>query len=214
MAEKAYVVVEGPIGVGKTTLCRRLATRWKAREVLEEVEENPFLHLFYRDRKAWAFQTQIFFMISRFSQQRKLSQPDLFSDRVVADYMFAKDRIFASVNLSADEFELYERLAAILNREIPSPDLVLYLQASPDILLERISSRGRPFERDMSRSYIKAISEAYNDFFFRDRAYPTLVVNTDRADFLEDERDFESLLEAVDGHGGGMESFVPRLEGG
>ncbi len=214
MPEKAYIVVEGPIGVGKTTLCRRLAAEWKAREILEEIEENPFLPFFYRDRKTWAFQTQIFFMISRFRQQLKLSQPDLFSDRTVADYMFAKDRIFASVNLSIDEFDLYERLASILDREVPAPDLVLYLQASPDVLLERISARGRSFERDMSRSYIKAISDAYNDFFWRDRLFPTLVVNTDRADFLEDETDFESLLRAVSEHGGGMESFVPRLEGG
>jgi deoxyguanosine kinase len=214
MPEKAYVVVEGPIGVGKTTLCRRLAAEWKAREVLEEVEDNPFLPLFYRDRRSWAFQTQISFMISRFNQQRRLSQPDLFASRVVADYMFAKDRIFASVNLSPDEFELYSRLASILDSDVPRPDLVLYLQASPDVLVRRISARGRSFERDMSRSYIKAISEAYNDFFFRDRLFPTLVVNTDRADFLEDEDDFRSLLAAIDGHGGGMESFVPMLEGG
>jgi deoxyguanosine kinase len=214
MPDKAYVVVEGPIGVGKTTLCRRLAREWKARLVLEEVEDNPFLPLFYRDRKSWAFQTQVSFMTSRFSQQRGLVQPDLFSSRTVADYMFAKDRIFASVNLSPEEFDLYQRLASILDSEVPQPDLVLYLQASPDVLLERISARGRHYERDMSRSYIQAISEAYNDFFFRDRLFPTLVVNTDRADFLEDEEDFRSLLRAVEEHGGGMESFVPRLEGG
>jgi len=135
MADKAYVVVEGPIGVGKTILCRQLAEEWNAREVLEEVEDNPFLPLFYRDRKAYAFQTQVFFMLNRFSSSRKLSQPDLFSDRVVSDYMFAKDRIFASVNLSTEEFELYSRLALILDREIPTPDLVVYLQASPEILL-------------------------------------------------------------------------------
>ena len=214
MVDKAYVVVEGPIGVGKTILCRQLAEEWNAREVLEEVEENPFLPLFYRDRKTYAFQTQVFFMINRFNSSRKLSQPDLFSDRVVSDYMFAKDRIFASVNLSTEEFDLYSRLALILDREIPTPDLVIYLQASPEILLERIGMRGRPYERDMSRSYVEALVDAYNDFFFRDRLFPTLVVNTDSADFKGDERDFSTLLNAVKDHQGGMESFVPRLERG
>lgn len=208
-----YVVVEGPIGVGKTTVCNLLAASWKAGTVLEEVEENPFLARFYRNRRAWAFQTQLFFMLSRYRQQKKLAQLDLFSRRYVADYMFAKDRIFASINLEDDEFALYEKLCSMLASDIPQPDLVIYLQASCDSLLRRISSRGRPFETDISRSYLEQLTDAYNDYFFRARKHPTLVVNTDHADFRRRGDDFNRLLEAVSGHTGGVESFVPRLGG-
>lgn len=207
------MVVEGPIGVGKTTVCNLLAAGWKAETVLEEVEDNPFLERFYRNRRAWAFQTQLFFMLSRYRQQRKLAQLDLFSRRLVADYMFAKDRIFASINLQDDEFALYEKLCSILDPEVPQPDLVIYLQASCDSLLRRISSRGRPFETDIGRSYLQKLTDAYNDYFFRARKHPTLVVNTDHADFRRHGEDFSRLLEAIAGHTGGVESFVPRLGG-
>lgn len=206
-------MVEGPIGVGKTTVCTLLSSAWKAETVLEEVEENPFLPRFYRNRKAWAFQTQLFFMLSRYRQQKDLAQLDLFSGKYVADYMFAKDRIFASINLQDDEFSLYEKLCALLASDIPQPDLVIYLQASCDSLLRRISSRGRPFETDISRSYLEQLTDAYNDYFFRARKHPTLVVNTDHADFRREGEDFSRLLEAVNNHTGGIESFVPRLGG-
>jgi len=213
-ASLRYVVVEGPIGAGKTTLAGLLADRWNAGRLFEEVEENPFLSKFYRDRAAWAFQTQIFFMLGRYRQQMELAQLDLFRDRVVADYMFAKDRIFASINLTDDEFALYGRLASILCEGMPQPDLVIYLQASTDTLLRRISGRGRPFETDIGRSYLERLTDAYNDYFFRARMHPTLVVNTDHADFRRKGADFEGLLEAVAGHSGGVETWVPGFGGG
>lgn len=209
--EFRYVVVEGPIGVGKTTLCTLLASKWGAATVLEEVEENPFLPRFYKKRETWAFQTQIFFMLSRYKQQRKLAQLDLFQKMIVADYMFAKDRIFASINLSDDEFALYEKLSLILAEEIPQPDLVIYLQGSCDSLLRRISGRGRPFETDISQSYLEKLTDAYNDYFFRARIHPTLVVNTDHADFKQSSEDFKGLLEAVRNFPGGIQSYVPRF---
>jgi deoxyguanosine kinase len=214
MPEKRYVVVEGPIGVGKTTLCGLLAGTWKARLVLEEVEENPFLPLFYRDRRAYAFQTQVYFLLSRYRQQQKLGQLDLFTSRVVSDYMFEKDRIFASINLGEHEFGLYEKLASILERDVHAPDLVVYLQASVDVLLARVSRRGRPFERDMSRAYLEALVNAYNRFFFGSRRVPVLVVNTDEADFRNRPEDMDGLLKAVERHRGGIETYVPRLGGG
>jgi len=203
--------VEGPIGVGKTTVCNLLASNWKAGTILEEVEENPFLPRFYKNRKAWAFQTQLFFMLSRYRQQKNLAQLDLFRNKIVTDYMFAKDRIFASINLQDDEFALYEKLCTLLAADIPQPDLVIYLQGSIDSLLKRISSRRRSFETDISRSYLEKLIDAYNDYFFRARKHPTLVVNTDHADFRQQGEDFSRLVEAVENHAGSIETFVPRL---
>ncbi len=212
MSEKRYVVVEGPIGVGKTTLCGLLSAAWKARLILEEVEENPFLPLFYRDRKAYAFQTQVYFLLSRYRQQQKLAQLDLFSSRAVSDYMFAKDRIFAQINLGEQEYSLYEKLAGMLERDVQVPDLVIYLQASLDSITTRIARRGRPYEKDMSRSYLEALLNAYNSYFFRTRDLPVLVVNTDGVDFRKG-GELERLIQAVDGHRGGVCSWVSRLKG-
>jgi len=211
MSQKRYVVVEGPIGVGKTTLCRLLAKRWRARLVLEEFEDNPFLARFYTDRSKYAFQTQLFFTVSRFRQQQRMDQLDLFHHRVVADYMFGKDRIFAGVNLADDELDLYLTLAELLAGRLPQPDLVVYLQASLDTLMKRIDARGRPYERNMSRKYLERLREAYSDYFFRGRRHPVLVVNTDDVNFEGNDVALEGLLEAVDGHGGGIETYVPRL---
>ena len=146
-----YIVVEGVIGVGKTSLVKLLATRTGARVNLEVVEDNPFLGRFYQDRAAHAFQTQIFFLLSRFRQQQHLLQPELFSDLLVSDYLFAKDRIFANLNLDDDELALYNQLAGILEDRVLKPDLVIYLQASTGLLLERIRQRGRSFERGMEQ---------------------------------------------------------------
>lgn len=178
-----YIVVEGAIGVGKTTLARLLARKLRAHLELEEVETNPFLKDFYEDRRRWAFQTQLFFLFSRFRQQRELSQVDLFKARVVSDYFFAKDRIFASLNLSDDELVLYDKIMGLLEREIPQPDVILYLQASTDVLMERIRRRDRPFERNITTDYIEALNEAYSHFFFHYRGNPVLVVSTDEIDF-------------------------------
>src|SRR5215510_13618826 len=154
MTDNRFVAVEGVIGVGKTSLARLLAERSQARLVLEEVEENPFLKDFYRDRAQYAFQTQMHFLFSRYQQQRSLRQMELFSERTVSDYLFQKDRIFASLNLTERELALYEKVVGWLELEVAKPDVVVYLQANTEMLMERIGKRGRPFERDMDRSYI------------------------------------------------------------
>lgn len=213
MPDRKYIVVEGPIGVGKTTLCGLLGNVWKAKLVLEEVEENPFLPQFYRDRRSFAFQTQVFFLLSRYRQQQKLGQLDLFSSRVVSDYMFAKDRIFASMNLGEHEFSLYDKIASILERDVHTPDLVIYLQASLDVIQARITKRGRPYEKDMSRSYIEALVNAYNSYFFRTRDLPVLIVNTDGMDFRARSSHLDMLVRAVEEHRGGIQTYVSRMKG-
>lgn len=210
--DRKYIVVEGPIGVGKTALCGLLGGIWKAKLVLEDVEENPFLPLFYRDRRSYAFQAQIYFLLSRYRQQQKLGQFDLFSNRVVSDYMFAKDRIFASMNLGEHEFSLYEKIATMLEKDVHAPDLVIYLQASLDVILARITRRGRPYEKDMSRSYVEALVNAYNRYFFRTRDLPVLIVNTDGMDFRSRSGDLDMLVRAVEEHRGGIQTLVSRMK--
>jgi len=213
MADNRYVVVEGVIGVGKTSLSRLLTERLQAKLVLEEVEENPFLKDFYRDRPRYAFQTQMHFLFSRFQQQRALRQMDLFSERMVADYLFQKDRIFASLNLSDRELLLYEKLIGWLELDVMKPDVVVYLQASPDVLMDRIAKRGRPFERDMEREYIRQLNEAYNHFFFHYVEAPLLVVNTNAIDFVNNSEDFEDLLKRIVTHRQGTVYYAPIERG-
>ena len=209
MADNRYIVVEGVIGVGKTSLARLLSERLQARLVLEEVEENPFLKDFYRDRARFAFQTQMHFLFSRFQQQRGLQQLELFSERMVADYLFAKDRIFAGLNLSERELSLYERLIGWLELDVMKPDVVVYLQASADVLMERIGRRGRAFEKDMERDYIKQLAEAYNHFFFHYVEAPLLVVNTNGIDFVNNPEDFEDLQRRILSHRQGTIYYAP-----
>jgi deoxyadenosine/deoxycytidine kinase len=195
--ERRYVVVEGPIGVGKSSLAELLARRFDARTVMEVVEENPFLANFYADRAKYAFQTQMFFLLSRFTQQQDLFQQDLFSAVTVSDYLFAKDRIFASLTLDPDELSLYERVFDALQPRVTRPDLVIYLQARLDVLLSRIRKRGREFERRFDEKYLDALSRAYNDYFFHYTETPLLVINTSEIDFVNNPEDLENLVSVV-----------------
>jgi deoxyadenosine/deoxycytidine kinase len=209
MTDNRYVAVEGVIGVGKTSLARLLAERSQARLVLEEVEENPFLKDFYRDRAQYAFQTQMHFLFSRFQQQRSLRQMELFSERMVADYLFQKDRIFAGLNLSERELVLYDKMVGWLEMDVMKPDVVVYLQAGTETLLDRISRRGRPYERDIERAYLAALNEAYNHFFFHYVEAPLLVVNTDSIDFVNRPEDFEDLRRRILTHRDGTVYYQP-----
>jgi len=192
-----YLVVEGPIGVGKTTLTRALAKRFAARSVLEIVEENPFLASFYQDRNKYAFQTQLFFLLSRFRQQQELFQQDLFSQVTVSDYLFAKDRIFASITLDPNELSLYERIYQTLGPRVMKPDLVIFLQARLDVLLARIKKRGREFERKFDPEYLAELARTYNDFFHRYDETPLLIINTSDIDFVDNEEDLGELIRAL-----------------
>ena len=187
------IAIEGVIGAGKTSLARMLAEEIGADLDLEVVEENPFLSRFYEDRRSHAFVTQMFFLLSRYRQQMARTQIDLFGPRVVSDYLFAKDRIFANITLDEDELRLYERIADVLDEKIPRPEVVVYLQASTEVLLRRIAWRGRAFERNMDPEYIQTLNEAYNYFFFHYTETPLLVVNTNDLDFVRNPRHYEDL---------------------
>jgi deoxyguanosine kinase len=213
MADNRYIVVEGVIGVGKTSLSRLLSDRLQARLVLEEVEENPFLKDFYQDRARYAFQTQMHFLFSRYQQQRALRQMELFSERLVVDYLFQKDRIFAGLTLSERELALYEKLVGWLELEVMAPDVVVYLQANPDTLMIRIARRGRSYERDMEREYIRELNDAYNHFFFHYVGAPLLVVNTNAIDFVNNTDEFEDLMRRIVSHRQGTVYYSPLERG-
>jgi deoxyguanosine kinase len=200
---KSYIAVEGVIGAGKTNLARMLAGRLGARLVLEEAEANPFLSEFYRDRRRFAFQTQLSFLIQRCQQAQLISQQDMFRHVTVSDYLFEKDRVFASVNLDEKELTLYNKLAEALSRALPAPDLVIYLVVRMEIQLKRMKKRGRPYEKDIDKAYLQALSEAYNDFFFHYSAAPVVVVDTSDTDLEEDPKSFEAILKLVHRHEGG-----------
>jgi len=204
-----YIVVEGVIGVGKTSLSKLLSTRTDGRLNLEVVEENPFLSNFYLDRSTYAFQTQIFFLLSRFRQQQDLFQNDLFSNTLISDYLFAKDRIFANLNLGDDELTLYNQLASILEQRVRKPDLVIYLQARTEVLMQRINWRGRSFEQDMDSGYLDALNGAYSYFFHHYKDAPLLVVNTDNLDFVNVPQDFDLLFEQIAEEFTGTRYFAP-----
>jgi deoxyadenosine/deoxycytidine kinase len=192
-----YIVIEGPIGVGKTSLVNILSKAVKGRTIFEIVEENPFLASFYSDRQKYAFQTQLFFLLSRFKQQQELFQQDLFAQVTVSDYLFAKDRIFAALTLDPNELALYERVFDLMGPKVIKPDLVIYLQARLDVLLSRIKKRGREFERRFDPDYLGQVCRAYNDFFFHYTETPLLVVNTSDIDFVNNSQQQEALLGAV-----------------
>ena len=196
-ARHRYVVVEGVIGVGKTTLVHRLAGRTAGRVVLEEFEENPFLPGFYRDRRAFALSTQLFFLMSRFKQQEILAQGDLFQTRTVSDYLFDKDRIFAALTLERHEMAIYERLFEVLRPQVPTPDLVIYLHAEHETVMRRIAERGRPYELDMDPLYIRDLAAAYADFFGDYRGCPVLTIDSSLVDFRVDGPALDEVVAAV-----------------
>ncbi len=192
-----YVVVEGPIGVGKTSLAGRLAARYGAELNLEVVEENPFLASFYRQPEAYAFQVQAFFLLSRFKQLSALWQPGLYRDSVVSDYLFDKDFIFAAMNLKDAEFALYEDLYAHLSPRLPTPDLVVYLRADTGELLRRIALRGRPFEQDMKAEYLADLTGRYDEYF-RTYPHPLLTIDAAGLDFVNNPDDETRILTRID----------------
>lgn len=204
-----YIVVEGPLGVGKTTLARLLAEEFEARAVLEQVEENPFLRKFYEDPGTYAFQTQLFFLLSRYRQQRALAQQDLFNQHTVSDYLFAKDQIFAQATLEPDELALYRQLFNLLDSRLPKPDLVVYLQARGDVLMERLRKRDRDYERRMAPEYVERIAEAYRNFFFYYEETPLLVVNSSDVDFVARPEDLADLVREIRNMGHGVQHYIP-----
>ncbi len=197
MSDVRYIAIEGVIGAGKTSLARKLSSALDAKLVLEEFETNPFLEKFYSDRKRYAYQTQMFFLINRYKQQQNLIQEELFTNFMVADYIFEKDRIFAYLNLDGDELKLYESIFPLLQKEVPEIDLVIYLQSSIDRLMYNIKKRGRKFEKNLNRSYLEELSEAYNNFFFKYNNTPLLIVNSTEIDFVNNKEDFEELYKAI-----------------
>ncbi len=192
-----YIAVEGCIGAGKTTLVKMLGETLGGQVVLEKFEENPFLKDFYRDPDRYAFQTQIFFLLTRYKQQQELMQADLFHRFLITDYIFEKDKIFAYLNLQDEELKLYETLVANIQHTIVAPDLVIYLQSAVPRLLQNIKQRARSYENEMSKDYIRDLNEAYNYFFFRYRATPLLIVNGADMDFVANEHQYDDLLRAI-----------------
>ncbi len=192
-----YIAIEGVIGAGKTSLAKKISDKLNAELILEQFEVNPFLEKFYSDRKRYAFQTQMFFLINRFKQQEELNQENLFTEYIVSDYVFDKDRIFAYLNLNGEELKLYESIFPLLSRSLRKPDLVVFLQSSVDRLMFNIKKRSRKIERNLTRSYIEELSDAYTHFFFRYSYTPLLIVNSTEIDFVKNDQDFNELFKQI-----------------
>jgi deoxyguanosine kinase len=204
-----YIVVEGPIGVGKTSLARRLARSFGSELILEQADENPFLERFYRNPKSAALQTQLYFLFQRTRQLEDMRQHDLFDTVRVADYLIDKDRLFARLTLDEEEFALYEQIHARLARDMPVPDLVVYLQAPSDVLLQRIARRGIRYEQHIEREYLEKLQEAYARFFLAYDASPLLIVNAAEADFVNNDDDYNQLFEQIKRGRRGRHYFNP-----
>lgn len=213
MESAKYIAIEGPIGVGKTSLAELLSKTLDGRIICEQVDENPFLGDFYENRKKYSFQTQLFFLLSRYRQQEELSQCDLFSRTVISDYIFAKDRIFAYINLDENEIELYEQVYKLLNARLAKPDLVIFLQATSEVLKERVRIRNREYEKKIDYEYFETLRQAYNEFFFHYNETPLLVINSTDIDFVNNKQDFELLIKEIKEMKGGVKHFVPLGSG-
>ena len=204
-----HIAVEGTIGVGKTSLAKILGERLEAKLILEEFEENPFLVDFYKNPERFAFQTQLFFLLSRYRQQQELQQTDLFTKALISDYMFIKDRLFAALNLSDKEMGLYNSVARILEKNVSSPDMVIFLQSDTDRLMLNIKKRGREYEKSIDWKYIDALNQIYNEFFFRYDKSPLLIINTNDIDFVNNKTDLEEIIEFIRTPGEGTRYFNP-----
>jgi deoxyguanosine kinase len=203
-----HVAVDGPIGVGKTSLVEMLSRRFHGTKILEDVD-NPFLTDFYKKKKGAAFQTQLFFLLSRYQQQCEIAQIDLFTTLVVADYHFPKDKIFACLNLDDSELLIYDRLYQLLTESVPKPDLVIYLQGSLETCLKRVKKAARAFEKGMAPEYLAQLIEAYNYYFYHYEETPLLVVDTNEIDFVNRPSDFEDLVAQIQKARKGVQYYVP-----
>jgi len=207
-----YIAIEGPIGVGKTSLAELLSKELGARLVLEDFEDNPFLPDFYNDPERFGFQTQLFFLLQRYRQQQDLRQVDMFQKLLITDYMFVKDRLFASLNLGDKEMHLYDTVASLLERNIIKPDLVIYLQADTDVLMKNIEKRGRNMERNVTWEYIDALNQVYTEYFFRYQETPLVIINTNNIDFVENESDLKEVIDYIRQPVSGTKFFNPVSE--
>jgi deoxyadenosine/deoxycytidine kinase len=205
-----YVAVEGPIGVGKTTVVERLGEKLEANTVLEDWATNPFLQPFYDGTDGAAFQTELFFLLLRYRQQQELVQRQLFAQATLCDYVFEKSRLFAYLNLDDSELMIYEKLFTLLAESVPKPDLVVYLQAPTEVLMKRVKTRGRKAEEHLSEEYLGEVNRAYNHYFFHYSATPLLVVNTTDVDFSKSSEDLDDLLRQIRTMGKGTQYYVPR----
>ncbi|HWH80178.1 MAG TPA: deoxynucleoside kinase [Candidatus Binatus sp.] len=209
MARAKYIVVEGPIGVGKSSLAKILANEFQARTIFERIEDNPFLPKFYQSRETYAFQNQTFFLLNRYQQQMEMAQHELFNQNTIADYLFAKDQIFATLTLSAEELNLYQQIYALLNTRVAKPDLVVYLQARPEVLYKRVKKRDKKYERGVTFEYLTEVAQAYNQFFFHYDETPLLVVNTSEIDFVASSKDLADLIKEINNMGSGTQHYIP-----
>ena len=204
-----HIAIEGTIGVGKSSLAKILGEHLNAKIILEEFEDNPFLTDFYKNSERYAFQTQLFFLLSRYRQQQLLQQTDLFTKTLVSDYMFVKDRLFAALNLSDKEMSLYNTVAKILEKSISVPDMVIFLQSDTDRLMQNIKIRGREYEKMIDWKYIDALNQMYNEYFFRYDSSPLLIINTNDIDFVNNENDLEEIIKFIRTPGEGTRYFNP-----
>lgn len=202
-----HIVIEGPIGVGKTSLAQRLAARFSAELLLEKPEENPFLERFYQDPSRHALPTQLFFLFQRIGQLRDLAQRDFFESMVVSDFLLQKDRMFASLTLDEEELKLYQQIYSHQSPQTSTPDLVIYLQASPGTLIERVQKRGKHYEAPMTEAYLAELAEAYSRFFYHYDDSPLLIVNTEHLNPVDHDEDFELLLRQIESMKGRREFF-------
>lgn len=197
MKRPKYIVVEGPIGVGKSSLTRILAEDFGARTLMDDPDANPFLPAFYQNPEQYAFQTQLFFLLSRYNQQKQLKQQDLFDQQVICDYLFAKDLLFAQLNLTEEEYQLYLQTYKLLDQKLPKPDVTIFLQASPEVLMKRIRKRNKEYETEIDPDYVMQVSQTYSQFFFQYNESPLLVVNVTDLDFIKEKNDYEMLKEEL-----------------